>query len=277
MGEAGPCVDFGQEVGDVDLRHSVEDQPFRRFDLCLRHFGALFRNGQDAVDQADADELAGPGLVAQFLQLELQFPLLFGDPGIGVVRDAEPQIARRLARHEIWVRHELGFQGAEGPAALDPDFARPQAATQHGEGGDLPQTAVPLAIGGDELANFWGEMADRYLSRQPAAVIPIELSQEFDRCQQRVMRPGRPEGEGLKQSRRIAADPGIALGRAKERIGLGGRGQRLDIDPGLDQAVPADLTVKHVERVLAGLVGIGERAQRVAEHAQQPTRLLAII
>ena len=91
------------------------------------------------------------------------------------------------------------------------------------------------------------------------------------------MRPDGPEGEGLRQSRRIAADPGIALGRAKERIGLGDRGQCLDIDPGLDQAVPADLTVKHVERVLAGLVGIGERAQRVAEHAQQPTRLLAII
>lgn len=176
MGEAGPCVDLGQEVGDVDLRHSVEDQPFRRFDLCLRHFGALFRDGQDAVDRADADELTGPGLVAQFLQLEVQFPLPFGDPGIGVVRDAEPQIARRLARREIWVRHELGFQRAEGLAALDPDFARPQAATQHGESGDLPQTAVPLAIGGDELANFWGEMADRCLSRQPAAVIPIELT-----------------------------------------------------------------------------------------------------
>ena len=34
--------------------------------LRLRHFGALFRDGQDAIDQTDADEPAGPGLVAQF-------------------------------------------------------------------------------------------------------------------------------------------------------------------------------------------------------------------
>jgi hypothetical protein len=215
VGKVGPNVGLSQKIGDIDLRHSVEDQPFRRLDLRLRHFGGLFRDGQDAINQADADELAGPGLVAQFLQLEVQFPLLFGNPDIGVVRDAEPQIARRLARREVWVRHELGLQRAEGPAALDPNVARPQALAQHGEGGDLPETPVPLAIGGDELANFLGEMAERRLGRQPAAVIPIELSQELDRRQQRVRRPGRPEGEGLEQLGHIAADPRIALGGAE--------------------------------------------------------------
>jgi hypothetical protein len=64
MGEAGPGIDLGQQVGDVDLRQSVEDQPFRHLDLRLRHLGALFRDGQDAVDQADPDQLAGPGPVA---------------------------------------------------------------------------------------------------------------------------------------------------------------------------------------------------------------------
>ena len=132
------------------MRSRISHFAASTFDLRLRHFGALFRDGQDAIDQADADELAGPGLVTQFLQLEVQFPLLFSDTGIGIVRNAKPQIARRLARREGWVCHELGLQRAEGSAALDPDFARPQAATQHGEGGDLPQTAVPLAIRGDD-------------------------------------------------------------------------------------------------------------------------------
>jgi hypothetical protein len=127
LSKAGPDVGLSQEIGDVDLRHSVEDQPFRSLDLRFRHFGALFRDGQDAIDQADAGELVGPGLIAQFLQLEVQLPLLFGNPGIGVVRDAEPQIARRLARREGGGRHELGLQRAEGPAALDPDVARAQA------------------------------------------------------------------------------------------------------------------------------------------------------
>ena len=64
MGEAGPGVDLGQEIGDVDLRHAVEDQPFRRVDLRLWHFGAVFGDGQDAVDEADPGQPAGPGPIA---------------------------------------------------------------------------------------------------------------------------------------------------------------------------------------------------------------------
>ena len=81
------------------------------------------------------------------------------------MRDTESEIARGLARREIWSWHELRLQRAEGPAALNPDVARPQALAQHGEGGDLPETPVPLAIGGDELANFLGEMVERHLGR----------------------------------------------------------------------------------------------------------------
>jgi hypothetical protein len=120
-------------------------------------------------------------------------------------------------------------------------------------------------------------MAERHLGRQPAAVVPIELSQEIDRHQQRVRRPGRPEGEGLEQLGHIAADPGIALGGAKQRIGLGGHGQGFDLGPGLDETGPADLTVEHLEGVLASLVDFGEHAQRVAEHPQQPAGLFAIL
>lgn len=273
MGEAGPGVDLGQEVGDVDLRHSVEDQPFRRLDLRLRHLGALFRDGQDAVDQADSGQLAGPDPVAQLLQLEVQLLLLLGYPGIGVARDAEPQISRLLACLKGRTRHELGFQRAKGPAALDPDAARPQAVAQHGERRDLPETPVPLAIGGDQFPDLLLQMAERHLGRQPAAIVPIKLSQEFDCRQKRIMGPGRPEGEGLEQRGRIAADPGIALGGAEQRVGLGGCGQGLDSRPGLDQTGPPDLAVEHGEGVLAGLIGFGERAQRVAEHAQEPSRL----
>jgi hypothetical protein len=159
LGEAGPGVDLGQEVGDVDLRHSVEDQPFCRLDLRLRHLGALFRNDQDAIFHTDAGQLASSSLVAQLLQLEVQFLLFFRDPGVRAAWDTELQITRLLARREGRARHELGLQGTEGPAALDPDVARPQALAQHGEGGDLSETPVPLAIGGDEFAHLLGEMA----------------------------------------------------------------------------------------------------------------------
>lgn len=273
MGEAGPGIDLGQQVGDVDLRQSVEDQPFRHLDL--RHLGALFRDGQDAVDQADSDQLAGPGPVAQLLQLEVQFLLLLGYPGIGVARDAEPQISRLLAGLEGLTWHELGFQRAKGPAALDPDVARTQAVAQYGKRRDLPETPVPLAVGGDQFPDLLLQMAERHLGRQPAAIVPIELSQEFDCRQERIMGPGRSKGEGLEQRGRIAADPGVALGGAEQRVGLGGCGQGFDIHPRLNQAGPSDLAVKHVEGVLAGLVGFDERAQRVAEHAQKPSRLVA--
>jgi hypothetical protein len=103
-------------------------------------------------------------------------------------------------------------------------------------------------------------MAERHLARQPATIIPIELSQEINRRQQRIKCPGRPEGEDIEQRRRIAADPGIALGGAEQRICLGGRGQRFDIRPGLDQTVPADLAVEHLEGVLAGFIGFDEHA-----------------
>ena len=90
-----------------------------------------------------------------------------------------------------------------------------------------------FAIGGDEFANLLDETAERHLGRQPATIIPIELSQEINRRQQRIIYPGRPEGEGIEQRRRIAADPGIALGGTEQRIGLSGRGQGFDIRPGL--------------------------------------------
>src|SRR5271168_3156341 len=61
------AIDLGQEIGDVDLWHAVEDQPFRRVDLRLWHFGAVFRDGQDAIDQADSGQLASPGPIAQLL------------------------------------------------------------------------------------------------------------------------------------------------------------------------------------------------------------------
>ena len=220
----------------------------------------MLRDDQDAIFHADAGQLAGSGLMAQPLQLEVQFLLLFRDPGVGATWDTEPQITSLLARGEGRAWHELGFQGPEGSAALDPNIARAQALAQHGEGGDLPETPVPLAIGGDELANLLDEMAERRLGRQPATIIPIELSQEINRRQQRIKCPGRPEGEDIEQCRRIAADPGIALGGAEQRIGLGGRGQRFDIRPRPDQTVPADLAVEHLEGVLAGLIGFDEHA-----------------
>ena len=216
-------------------------------------------------------------LVAQPLQLEVQFLLLFRDPGVRAAWDTKPQIACLFARREGGAQHELGLQGTEGPAALDPDVARPQALAQHGKGGDLPETPVPLAIGRDEFAHLLGEMAERHLGRQSAAIIPIELSQEIDRCQQRILCPGRQEGEGIEQRGGIAADPGIALGGAEQWIGLGGRGQGFDVHAGQDQAIPADLAVKHLEGVLASLVGFGEHAQRVAEHAQKPARLFSSV
>jgi hypothetical protein len=75
------------------------------------------------------------------------------------------------------------------------------------------------------------------------ATVPIELAQELDCRQERVTGSGRPESEGLEQRGRIAADPGIALSGAEQRIGRGGRGQRLDIRLGLNQAGPADLAI----------------------------------
>ena len=51
-GEAGPGVALGQKIGDVDLRQSVEEQPFCCVDLRLWHFSTVFRDGQDAVDRA---------------------------------------------------------------------------------------------------------------------------------------------------------------------------------------------------------------------------------
>jgi len=135
--------------------------------------------------------------------------------------------------------------------------------------------AKTLAVGGDQFPDLLLQMAERHLGRQPAAIVPIELSQEFDCRQERIMGPGRPKGEGFEQRGRIAADPGIALGGAEQRVGLDGCGQGFDIHPRLNQAGPSDLAVKHVEGVLAGLVGFGERAQRVAEHAQKPSRLVA--
>ena len=42
MGKAVQMSGLSQEIGDIDLWHSVEDQPFRRLDLRLRHFGAPF-------------------------------------------------------------------------------------------------------------------------------------------------------------------------------------------------------------------------------------------
>lgn len=146
------------------MRHAVEDQPFRRGDLRFWHFSAVFRDGQDTVDQADSGQLAGPGPIAQLLQFEIQLLLFLGDPGIGLARDAEPQIGRLLACLKGRARHQLRFQRAEGPAALDPDVARAQAVAQHGEGGDFTEAPVPLVVGSNQFADLLLEMADRHLA-----------------------------------------------------------------------------------------------------------------
>ena len=110
----------------------------------------------------------------------IQLLLFLGYPGIGVARDAEPQITRLLARLEGRARHQLGFQRTEGPTALDPHVARAQAVAQHGEGGDFPVTPVPLAVGSDQFSDLLLEMADRHFGRQRSATVPIELSQKLD-------------------------------------------------------------------------------------------------
>ena len=82
--EAGPGVNFGQQIGDVDLRHSVEDQPFCRFHLCFWHFGALFRNSENAIGKPHSSKFSGARLIIQPLQLEVQFSLFFSNPCIGI-------------------------------------------------------------------------------------------------------------------------------------------------------------------------------------------------
>ena len=92
----------------------------------------------------------------------------------------------------------MRVQGAEDPTSLDPDVARAQTLAQHGKGGDLPKAPIPLAIGGDEFANLLAKMAEWYLGRESAAFIPIELPQEVDRSQERVVCPGGSEDEGIE-------------------------------------------------------------------------------
>ena len=150
----------------------------------------MFRDGQDAVDQANSGQLAGPGAVAQLLEFEVQLLLSLCYPGIGVARNAEPQIARLLACLEGQARHQLSVQRAEGLTALDPDVARAQALAQHGEGSDFPEAPVPLAASGDQFSDLLLEMADRHFGRQCPAIVPIELSQELDRRQEGIAGPG---------------------------------------------------------------------------------------
>lgn len=84
------------------------------------------RDDEDAVGHADARQLAGTRPISELLQLEVQLPLLLGEPGIDIARNSDAEIVSLYPAAKGGRWQKMRVERTITACPFDPNVARPQ-------------------------------------------------------------------------------------------------------------------------------------------------------
>ena len=264
--EARHPADLVQHLGDArGGQHRVE--PVREGAGLGRRGGLDRGDAQAPVPQLDTLQLAAPEPEREALQPSVDLPAASGEPLVG--RPGQPEL--RHGRRHGGGRQQVAVGAPVVGRALDPNVAGTELVAQGREDGGLVQAAaVRSTLLPHQPPPVLAERHGR-VRRHVALAGPVQLAQQPERRQHRVVVARGPELQRLDQRGREPAQRRPATGGADQGILLGEIGQRFDLAAHAQQPGPTHGLVHRLEGVAVALLGGGERRDRAVEQAHQPT------
>lgn len=135
------------------------------------------------------------------------------------------------------------------------------------QSGNLVQPPIRLSAFEDQFSLGRSKMPDRHAIRQNTPSFRIKHFQGRDRRKQRIVSTTRVECERLKEGSCELADISILLGCHHQRRYIPVLHHRFKTGFDLQQPMPADFPVYHLDRVFIGVIGSLQSQNRVEEQS----------
>ncbi len=266
--KAGRAVDLVQQFGDAHARQQGVEPVGER--VGLRRGDRLQRRDVQPVGaQLDPVELAAQQPLRKAFQPFIKVMPPCGEPVLG--RGGQLQLRRDRGHRRRG--QEVRVEAAVAGRPLHPHVPRAQPVAQGGEHRRLVQPPVRLAVLGDEPPPLLAER-HRRIRREVTLAGLVELLEQLDRGQDRVLAPGRLERERFEGRRGEFPDGDVPVGGADERILLREIGEAGHLAAHAQQLRPAHRFVDEGEGVAVAFLGQLERLDGPVEQAHQPADVL---
>lgn len=146
VGEAGPCRNFGKQIGDPDARQQAIEAGLQCLRL-VRGRAPQRRDGQTAVlDRGVGQRSLGRGALHLVYSLAQPVPVS-SDPVGRTAAHGEAELPFGVHGREGRSGQEIVAERAIGAASVHPDRARGEPVAQMDQHRDLPGTPVERTIG----------------------------------------------------------------------------------------------------------------------------------
>jgi hypothetical protein len=267
IGEAGPPVHLGQQIGDPHPgQHGVQ---------ALVH-GLRFRrpglgDGSDlqrALDHRNIDQRVGADLAVDPGEAPVEAVPALGKKTLHIGVDRQRQGALALDMVHRLGRDQMLLERPVSSAADHPDIAGPQPIAQFGENAQLIVSPVEVSVGpaaGEHMAcpALLDEGGRRGL-RQGVRARCVGVPQNLDGPHQRLRRRDGLELEGGQKGRRPATDAGVALPEGLVEVEILRPGEIGRLRDGGDEPFPGQHRIDGGEGIvtarLAGDQGLADPA-----------------
>ena len=267
VGECGgkTCrtVDLMQQFGDPYARHHCVEPIGQRFRFG-RGDGLQRRDVQPLVTHFDTFKLAPLQALREALQPPVEFAAACFQP---LVRRGG-QVQLRCDRRHRRGGQQVAVESAVVGRPLHPHVPGAKLVAKRSQHRRLIEAPIRLPSFGDEPPPFLSERQWR-VRRDLALAGLIEISQQCNRGEDRVVAPGRLELEYLEERRCELPDGGVPIGGADQRVFLRECGEAGYLGACAKQLRPADGFVDDGERVTVGSLGLAERFDRAVEEPHQ--------